>query len=219
MRTVVYVDGYNLYYGLLRGTKLKWLDLVALFDGLVLDRAAELVEVRYYTAPVLERMCDDPESPRRQRQYLQALRRMHPQRLKIIEGKIAATKPYQRLVKPIKEAPEVNLVQVHQFNEKKTDVNLISDLITGAWTNAYEQAVICSNDTDLEAGLATVRKHHPNIRLGVVAPVKNPDHRHISGDLKRHAHWAKTLSMVHIAMAQLPDRIPKSAIYRPQAWA
>ena len=36
MRTVVYVDGYNLYYGLLRNTTLKWLDLVALFRNHVL---------------------------------------------------------------------------------------------------------------------------------------------------------------------------------------
>ena len=30
MRTVVYVDGFNLYYGALKGTSWKWLDLVAL---------------------------------------------------------------------------------------------------------------------------------------------------------------------------------------------
>lgn len=218
MRTVVYIDGYNLYYGLLRGTKLKWLDVVALFQEHVLDSAAELVEVRYYTAPVLARMCDDPASPRRQRLYLQALRKMHPERFHIALGRIAATTPYQRLVKPIKEAPHLTRVQVYDFNEKKTDVNLASDLLAGAWTGAYEQAVICSNDTDLEAALAVVRQHHPNIRLGVVAPLPNSDHRFIAADLKRHAHWSKTLSMVHVASAQLPDRIPASAISRPEAW-
>ena len=55
MRTVVYIDGYNLYYGLLRGTKFKWLDVVVLFQEHVLDSAAELVDARYYTAPVLAR--------------------------------------------------------------------------------------------------------------------------------------------------------------------
>lgn len=30
MRTIVYVDGINLYYGLLKGTPFKWLDLRAL---------------------------------------------------------------------------------------------------------------------------------------------------------------------------------------------
>ena len=218
MRTVVYVDGYNLYYGLLRGTKLKWLDLVALFESHVLAPETELIEVRYYTAPVLARMCDDPESPRRQRIYLQALRRMHPLRLKVIEGKIAAATPYQRLVEAIPEAPHLKRVKVFHFNEKKSDVNLAADLISGAWTDAYEQAVVCSNDTDLEAALETVRTHHPTLRLGVVAPVPGSDHRYIAGDLKQHAHWAKPLSTTHLSKAQLPDRIPASAIHKPLAW-
>ena len=28
-KTIVYIDGYNLYYGLLKGTSYKWLDLFA----------------------------------------------------------------------------------------------------------------------------------------------------------------------------------------------
>lgn len=111
LRTVVYVDGYNLYYGLLRRTKLKWLDLFALFRDHVLDSSAELVQVRYYTAPVLGRMCDSAESPQRQRRYLQALRKMYPERVAVVEGKILATTPYQRLVKPIDNASHVKLVQ------------------------------------------------------------------------------------------------------------
>ena len=31
MRTFVYVDGFNLYYGALKSTSSKWLDLPALF--------------------------------------------------------------------------------------------------------------------------------------------------------------------------------------------
>ena len=37
MRTVIYVDGLNLYYSVLRRTNLKWLDQVALFRDHVLD--------------------------------------------------------------------------------------------------------------------------------------------------------------------------------------
>ena len=119
MRTIVYVDGYNLYYGLLRKSKLKWLDLLSLFEGHVLDQNADLVEVRYYTAPVLGRMSDDGESPQRQRRYLQALRKMHPSRLTIVEGRILASTPFQRLVSPIPEAPHLSKVQVFDFNEKR----------------------------------------------------------------------------------------------------
>ena len=218
MRTVVYVDGYNLYYGLLRKTTFKWLDLFALFRDHVLDPAAELIQVRYYTAPVLGRMCDSPDSPQRQRRYLQALRKMYPENIVIIEGKILATTPFQRLVKPVAAAPDMQMVQVYNFSEKKTDVDLAADLIAGAWMGEYDQAVVCSNDTDLEAALATVRRHHPQIRLGVVAPIPGDDHRRISIDLSKHAHWSKPLSTVHLKNAQLPDRIPSSALRRPETW-
>ena len=189
-----------------------------LFATYVLDKNAELVEVRYYTAPVLGRMSDDPRSTQRQRQYLQALKTMHPQSLVVIQGKIVATKPYQRLVRPIPEAPELQIVQVYDFNEKKTDVNLASDLIAGAWINSYEQAVICSNDSDLEAALSTVKKYHPRLRIGVVAPIRSEDYRHISGDLVRHADWQKTLSAVHIEASQLPPKIPNSKLVKPESW-
>ena len=218
MRTVVYIDGFNLYYSLLRKTRLKWLDIVALFRDHVLDSNAQLIEVRYYTAPVLARMSDDPKSVQRQRIYLQALRKTHPHSLKIIEGRISVTTPFQRLVKPIDGMPNLSRVQVLDFNEKKTDVSLASDLLAGAWTNAFDQAVICSNDTDLEPALATMRRYHPTLRLGLVAPIKTSDSRHIAADLREHSDWSKALSIVHIANAQLPERIPASSLSRPEAW-
>jgi hypothetical protein len=32
MKTTIYIDGYNLYYGLIKNTKYKWLDLQGLFS-------------------------------------------------------------------------------------------------------------------------------------------------------------------------------------------
>lgn len=76
MRTIVYIDGYNLYYGAIRHTAYKWLDIYRLFKEHILLPDTELLQVRYYTAPVLGSLCDDPASPQRQRQYLQALRKI-----------------------------------------------------------------------------------------------------------------------------------------------
>jgi uncharacterized LabA/DUF88 family protein len=218
VRTIVYVDGYNLYYGLLRKSKLKWLDLVALFHHHVLDSSSNVVEVKYYTAPVLGKMSDSNDSPQRQRRYLQALRKMYPTDLKIIEGRIMASTPFQRLVSPIPEAPHLKKVQVYDFNEKKTDVNIASDMITDAWTDRYEQVVLCSNDSDLEGALAMIRKHHPDKRIGIVAPITGDDHRRIAKDLSQYATWTKILSPVHLANAQLPDRIPHSQLVKPDTW-
>ena len=36
LRTRVYIDGYNLYYGCLRKTAFKWLDVLALFEAHIL---------------------------------------------------------------------------------------------------------------------------------------------------------------------------------------
>ena len=63
MRTVVYVDGFNLYFGCLKGTQWKWLDLVALFES-VLPKKYEIVVVKYFTAKVPGRT-DDPSKPER----------------------------------------------------------------------------------------------------------------------------------------------------------
>jgi hypothetical protein len=54
-RTIIYIDGYNLYYSRLKNTPFKWLDVVALFRDQLLktqDPTTEVVAVKYFTAPV-----------------------------------------------------------------------------------------------------------------------------------------------------------------------
>lgn len=217
MRTIVYVDGYNLYYGLLRKSPYKWLDLFSLFQNHVLDASAEVIEVRYYTAPVKAGMSDDPISPQRQRIYLQALRTMHPCKVFIVEGKMMRTEPFWRLVNPIPEAPHIEKVKVFNFTEKKTDVNLATDMLSAAWRGICDQVVLCSNDSDMEGALKNIKDHLPNIRVGLVAPISG--NRKISKDLKTQAHWAKILSPVHLQNAQLPDIVLHSKpIKKPQQW-
>ncbi len=50
-RTTVYIDGYNLYYGLLKGTPYKWLDPMRLVKAL-LREDHEIISVKYFTSPV-----------------------------------------------------------------------------------------------------------------------------------------------------------------------
>jgi uncharacterized LabA/DUF88 family protein len=143
---------------------------------------------------------------------------MPPNKVRIIEGKMVASTPFLRLVSPIPEVPTRTHVQVYTLNEKNTDVNLASDLITGAWTGAYKQAVVCTNDTDISGALAAVRLHHPGMAIGLVAPIPGNDHRKIAADLTQHTHWSKILSPVHLAKAQLPNKIPNTSIHIPEKW-
>lgn len=217
LKTIVFIDGYNLYYGLLRRSPYKWLDLYALFQNHVLQNA-EVIEVRYYTAPVLARMSDDLESPKRQRTYLQALRKQQPQKVTILEGKMIAATPFSRLVEPIIDVPHINKVQVYSFEEKQSDVNMAVDMVISALTGACEQIVVCSNDSDLKAAFMRIKQYAPQIRLGLVAPIKNEDSRAISKDLSQYATWSKVLSAVHLANAQLPDKIHSTSIRKPDTW-
>ena len=50
-RTIVYIDDYNLYYGLLKGATYKWLDLMAFVKSL-LRSDHEIVAVKYFHSAV-----------------------------------------------------------------------------------------------------------------------------------------------------------------------
>lgn len=71
MRTRVYVDGYNLYYGCLKGSPHKWLDPLALVRGQLPRNVID--KLRYFTAQVSARP-HDPDQPVRQLTYFRALR-------------------------------------------------------------------------------------------------------------------------------------------------
>ena len=70
MVTNVYIDGFNLYYGSLKGTPYKWLDLAELSS--VLLPQDTISRIRYFTAQVNARP-HDPQQPVRQQTYLRAL--------------------------------------------------------------------------------------------------------------------------------------------------
>jgi hypothetical protein len=70
-RTIVYVDGFNFYYGEVRGTSWKWLDPAALFQK-VLGPQNKLEKVKYFTARV-QPSPRDPDVNVRQDAYLRAL--------------------------------------------------------------------------------------------------------------------------------------------------
>jgi hypothetical protein len=71
MNTYVYIDGFNLYYGALKGTKYKWLDLKALMSR-VLPSSHNIIKIKYFTARVSGSA--DPDAPRRQAIYIKAMK-------------------------------------------------------------------------------------------------------------------------------------------------
>jgi hypothetical protein len=69
-RTLVYIDGFNLYYRALRGTPHKWLDIEAMSRA-VLPSTCMIERINYSTAHISGRV--DAGAPRRQHAYLRAI--------------------------------------------------------------------------------------------------------------------------------------------------
>jgi hypothetical protein len=61
--TIVYVDGFNLYYGALKGSSLKWLDVEALCRATLPHE--DVTVIRYFTAHVTGKAdAGDPQGKR-----------------------------------------------------------------------------------------------------------------------------------------------------------
>lgn len=75
MRTSIYIDGFNFYYGAVKNTPYKWLNFKTLFSSL-LDDKYQIIEIKYFTALVSG--LRDPRQPIRQKTFLRALEGLHP---------------------------------------------------------------------------------------------------------------------------------------------
>lgn len=162
MATNVYVDAFNLYYGCLRGTPYRWLDLGALCARLLpRDR---INRIRYFTATVSARR-DDPQAPRRQQVYLRALGTVPG--LSIHHGRYVSHVIRMPLAHPRPRGPRV--VEVVKTEEKGSDVNLATFLLLDGFKRDCDVAVVISNDSDLELPIELARTEL-GLRVGVVNP-------------------------------------------------
>lgn len=229
-KTAVYIDGYNLYYGRLRGTQFKWLDLPVLFDHIlsIQDPAAVVEAVKFFSAPALGRFASHGgDSVIAQESYHRALQTRHPARFSIKlgnhsmdnDGSLLPTfvpgQPYDRNVK----------TRVWRLEEKMTDVNLAMAMYRDASKGLFDQVVLCSNDSDTEPVLEALREDFPKLVIGLVTPVRPPADesasRRFSVSLMRHAHWTRRYILdAELSAAQLPTVVPtkKKAIRKPPHW-
>jgi hypothetical protein len=87
VRTHVYIDGFNLYYGAVDGTSLKWLDIVKLCRRLLPDDTIERV---HYCTALTKDTPRDPTKSTRQQMFIRALETF-PE-IRVTYGSFLATK-------------------------------------------------------------------------------------------------------------------------------
>lgn len=208
MKTYVYVDGFNLYYGNLKGTPHKWLDLEALFRRL-LPPGHELAKIKYFTARV-SALPNDRDAPRRQDVYLRALRNRLGDLIEIVEGEFLIKKA--RL--PMADNHH-HFVEVMRPEEKGSDVNLAVELVNDSWEGSFDCAAIASNDADLARALRIVKQQRKKKVLLFTpgSPIRTP-----LSCLNRWAHKQIGIKVADVAAAQFPDQIPGTTLIKPAGW-
>lgn len=208
MRTRVYIDGFNLYYGCLKGTGAKWLNPVLLCDNLLPKNKVE--HVRYFSATVSARP-NDPDQATRQQIYFRAL--ASDPRLSIHLGHFL-THFVKMPDATAWRAGKYKPCDVVKTEEKGSDVNLATFLLMDAFDDLFDCAVIVSNDSDLKEPMAQV-KH----RFGKTIGILNPQ-MYVSRALAPLADFTKQIRYSALAKAQFPVHMSdaKGAFSKPARW-
>ena len=227
MRTIAYVDGFNLYFGCLSRSArhCRWLDVEALVRRLVRDQdpASEVVGVKYFSAMIDPKLSPrGPASVVAQRDYWNVLRAHSSPSFQIIKGKYFIVEGnYHRQCKPVDLTQRVPVLRPE---EKQTDVNIALHMLADATDKACDQQVLFSNDSDCTPALACSRERHPEMRLGTIAPLSDVGqsrHRRHSVELEEHSHWTRSIIRVEeLEACQLPIKVrtPKRVIRKPDHW-
>ena len=219
MKTIAYIDGGNLYHGLLRRRPAhKWLDVVALVRAMLvhsqLDTNHELVAVKYFVSRT-KTYPHDSAAVERQNIYLQAV--LAHGGVDVVEGYYNKNKTWVPSVDSrcqICPASTNGFVHVIKIEEKRTDVNLATSFLRDAYTNAADSFAIVSGDADFIAPLDLVR-HELRRQTLVFNPRERPT------DLRFHATCCYNIPRELPAKCQLPDVVPLPNgrfIHRPPAW-
>ncbi|MDR3576955.1 MAG: NYN domain-containing protein [Anaerolineaceae bacterium] len=206
--SVVYVDGFNLYYGAIKGTPYKWLDIAKMVQFLLPKN--QVLKIKYFTALVNARP-RDPDQPLRQQIYLRALKTIP--HLEIILGHFLS----HEVSMPLANCPpgQQRYVQVIKTEEKGSDVNIATHLLYDGYKGVYQVAVVISNDSDLVEAIKIVRN---DLNKGVI--VLNPFKDTPSQELNRAATFVKPIRQGVLAASQFPSPMhdQNGSFYKPPKW-
>ncbi|MED5370849.1 MAG: NYN domain-containing protein [Myxococcota bacterium] len=204
-RVSLYVDGFNLYFGL-RNAHMRrylWLDLVALGEAL-LHPDQSLTQAHYFTARIRGNGRNQ-EDRRRQSTYIDAL--CANPRVSLYEGQFLAKE---------KRCRSCGATWT-EYEEKMSDVNLAVELLMGAVDDQYDTAIVVSGDSDLAPPIRRVLARYPSKRVLVAFPPR----RH-SAALKMVSSGSFTIGTDKLRRSLLPERIevaPGVHVSRPPSWS
>jgi len=205
-RTIIYVDGFNFYYGAVRGTAHKWLDIQKCF--LMLRPGDDIRRIWYFTALV------DRSKGLRQQAYLRAL--ATSPLVQVMLGKFKLKQV--RCGVPGCDYSGSRIFDVPE--EKRTDVNIALQLLDDANHDRADQFIVVSGDSDLVPALEMIKVQWPKKRLIVYVPSRHPL-RGAAVELRNAADKHKTFPQALLKVCQFPPTLSDGrggSIAKPSEW-
>ena len=205
VRVIAYIDGFNLYYGLKSKAwrRYYWLNIQLLARNLM-KADQQLTFTKYFTSHVSS-FPKDPDKSKRQSTYIEALETLSS--FQIFYG--------HYLQKPVTCRRCGNCWDVPE--EKMTDVNIAVELMTDAFQDKFDTALLISGDSDLTGLIEAVHRLFPAKRIVVGFPPR----RH-SVRLAQASTASFTIGRKKLADSQFPERVPKAdgyMLHRPARWS
>ncbi len=200
-RVIAYIDGFNLYFGLKshRWQRYYWLNIQLLAQHL-LKSGQELIFCKYFTS----RIATPNEKAERQSTYIQALETLN--NVQIIYGK------YQANPRKCKNCGVKEIIQ----NEKMTDVNIAIEMLSDAFEDKYDTALLISADSDLTPSIISIKKLFPAKRVIAVFPPGR-----YSQEMSKYSHAYFTIGRANLAKSLFSDIVTKADgfnLQRPETW-
>lgn len=221
-KAFVYIDGFNLFFSLKKNNwkKYYWLDVVEL-SSKILRPGHFISSVKYYTA----RIKKPKEKSERQKTYLSALYTRNF--IKIKYGR------YQQNVLVCKDCGRAIPVP----KEKKTDVNIATEMIMDAITEKCDVQYLLSGDSDLVPPIQKIKEYQPKREIYLICTPKpiifpvsenaiakgyeNNSNVNVSGELIKLCNGHQYIKESHLKDSQLPKKIVNfrnHQIIKPDYW-
>ena len=199
-RIVVYVDGFNLYFGMKDAglDNCKWLDLNKLVNNL-LKPTQELVLIKYFTS----RVNNNPDKQKRQTTYIEAL---ESRGIKVFYGH------FQSGFLECKRCGDIRPT----YNEKMTDVNIATQMIIDAYQDRYDMAMLISGDSDLVPPIKAIHECFAQKRTFVAFPPKR-----YNSSVSAVAKGSLTIGRKKLIDSQFPEGVLKNdgfVLRKPKEW-
>ena len=199
-RVIVYIDGFNLYFGMRDAgwNQFFWLDVYKMAEN-ILPPQTKLVGVNYFTS----RISRPPGKQKRQVNYIEAVETTPAE---IIFGKYQNEPFYCEFCDQ-----EITLSK-----EKMTDVNIAVHMVVDAFQSNFDIALLVSGDSDLAPPVSEILRLFPEKKIIIAFPPKRKSY-----ELESVATNNFILTRNNLKDSQFPESVVKKdgfILRRPDSW-